>query len=159
MSTEKVKKYLAQFGLADRVIEFDVSSATVALAAHALGCEPAHIAKTLSFRLPNEPILVVAAGDAKVDNHKFRDTFGVKAKMLTPDQTQQEVGFAVGGVCPFAVNAGVRVFLDESLRRFEVIYPAAGTDSSAVRLTPDELEDASNCEKWVDVCRLPEQDA
>lgn len=153
MPVEDVRQYLQQFGLDERVREFETSSATVDLAAHAVGCEPARIAKTLSFMVDGASVLIVCAGDARIDNPKYKAQFGAKAKMLTPEQAIELVGHAVGGVCPFAVRDGVRVFLDESLRRFDVVYPAAGSAASAVRLTCDELERASRCEAWIDVCK------
>nr|MBR4281457.1 YbaK/EbsC family protein [Clostridia bacterium] len=153
MSIEKVKAYFSSVGIAERVLEFDVSSATVALAAEALYCEPARIAKTLSFVSGESAILVVAAGDAKVDNARFKAEFGMKAKMLTPEDAVRLIGHAVGGVCPFAVNEGVPVFLDESLRRFDTVYPACGSSNSAIELTIPELEKYSRCERWVDVCK------
>ena len=158
MSIERVKEYFKSVGLEDRVREFDVSSATVELAALALGCEGKRIAKTLSFMGPAGPLLVVAAGDARIDNPKFKAQFGLKAKMLTPEQAVELVGHAVGGVCPFAVNEGVEVCLDESLRRFDTVYPAAGSAASAVRLSPDELARCSAPCTWVDVCKIPEAD-
>lgn len=156
MSIERVREYLRGQGVDDgRVLEFDVSSATVPLAALALGCDEARIAKTLAFNLHERAILVVAAGDAKVDNAKYKAQFAAKAKMLTPDQAVSMVGFAVGGVCPFAVPAGVAVYLDESLRRFDTIFPACGTSNSAIEFTTDELEHhCSNLGGWVDVCKL-----
>ena len=156
MSYEKAKAHLERYGLADRIQLFDVSSATVELAAAALGVEGARIAKTLSFLVEEKPVLIVAAGDAKVDNRKFKDKFHVKAKMLSHEQAAELVGHAVGGVCPFGVNPGVKTYMDESLRRFEIVYPAAGTSNSAVRLTPEELYRASEAVEWVDVCKLPE---
>lgn len=153
MSLERARQWLARYGLEERIQEFEVSSATVELAAQALGCRPSHIAKTLSFAMGEGCILVVAAGDARVDNAKFKACFGVKAKMLPGEQVEPLVGHGVGGVCPFGVNEGVRVYLDESLRRFETVYPAAGTASSAVRLALDELEKASGSLGWVDVCK------
>ena len=153
MSIEKVKAYFATLGMADRVQELDVSSATVALAAEALRCEPARIAKTLSFVNGEGAILIVAAGDAKVDNARFKARFGVKARMLTPEDALRLVGHAVGGVCPFAVNEGVPVYLDESLRRFTTVYPACGSSNSAIELTIPELEEHSRCQRWVDVCK------
>ena len=152
MSVESVKAYLSTFGLADRVMEFDVSSATVELAAVAVGCEPAHIAKTLSFDVDGEAVLIVTAGDRKIDNPKYKAQFHTKAKMLSYDDALTRIGHAVGGVCPFAVNDGVAVYLDESLKRFDIIYPAAGSASSAVKLTPAELEKASGG-TWIDVCK------
>ena len=153
MSIERVKEYFASVGLADRVREFDVSSATVELAALALGCEGRRIAKTLSFMGPAGPLLVVAAGDARIDNPKFKAQFGLKAKMLTPDQAVELVGHAVGGVCPFAVNQGVEVWLDESLKRFETVFPACGSANSAIELTIPELERYAAPKGWVDVCK------
>ena len=153
MSIEKVRAYFATLGIESRIREFDVSSATVALAAEALGCEGKRIAKTLSFSVDGGAILVVAAGDARVDNGKFKSTFGTKAKMLTPDEAVALVGHAVGGVCPFAVNEGVRVYLDESLKRFETVFPACGSSNSAIELTVSELEEYSSPAGWVDVCK------
>ena len=153
MSIESVRNYLRERGLADRIIEFSQSSATVELAAAANHCEPARIAKTLSFAVGDECILIVAAGDAKIDNAKYKVRFGTKAKMLAHDEVPVRVGHAVGGVCPFAIKEGVHVYLDQSLRRFETVFPAAGNAASAVRLTPDELERASEAEGWVDVCK------
>ncbi len=151
MAIEKVKEYFERFGIADRVREFDVSSATVELAAHALGCEPCRIAKTLSFLVEGKPILIVMAGNAKVDNPKYKARFGAKAKMLTPDEVETLVGHAVGGVCPFGVNEGVTVYLDESLKRFGTVFPACGSSNSAIELTMDELEKYSGFTAWVDV--------
>ena len=156
MSIEKARAHLAQFGADGRILEFDVSSATVELAAHALGVEPARIAKTLSFKAGDGAVLVVAAGDARVDNRKFKDRFGMKAKMLTADEVLALVGHPVGGVCPFGVNDGVPVYLDESLRRFETVFPAVGSGNSAIELTLDELYTFSKAADWVDVCKLPE---
>ncbi len=153
MSLERVKEYLKEFGAEDRVVEFPVSSATVELAAQAIGCEGKQIAKTLSFQLPEECLLIVAAGDAKVDNHKFKETFGAKAKMISPDQVEEKIGHGVGGVCPFGVNPGVRVCLDASLKRFETVYPACGSANSAIRLTLPELETFARTTDWVDVCK------
>ena len=153
MSIERVKAYFAAAGLADRVREFEVSSATVELAALALGCEGKRIAKTLSFMGPASPLLVVAAGDARIDNAKFKAQFGLKAKMLTPEQAVELVGHAVGGVCPFAVNEGVEVWLDESLKRFETVFPACGSSNSAIELTIPELEKYAAPKGWVDVCK------
>ncbi len=153
MSIEKVKAYLKGFGLEDRVREFNQSSATVELAAEAAGVAPARIAKTLSFKDGDGCVLLVAAGDARVDNKKFRDAFGFKAKMLTPDEALSLTGHPVGGVCPFAVGPMAKVFLDESLKRFETVLPAAGSDQSAVVLTPEELYAASGAAGWVDACK------
>ena len=153
MSIEKVKAYFAAQGMASRVMEFEVSSATVELAAAALSCEPCRIAKTLSFLVDGAPILIVAAGDAKVDNPRYKAQFGTKAKMLTPDEALSLIGHAVGGVCPFAVNEGVKVYLDESLKRFETVFPACGSSNSAIELTLPELEQHSAALAWVDVCK------
>lgn len=153
MSIEKVRAYFASVGLADRIQEFEVSSATVALAAEALGVEPGRIAKTLSFAQGEGAILIVAAGDAKVDNPRFKARFGMKARMLTPEDAVRLIGHAVGGVCPFAVNEDVPVYLDESLKRFDVVYPAAGSSNSGIGLTIPELEEHSRAESWVDVCK------
>ena len=153
MAIEKVRDYFAGFGIADRILEFDTSSATVELAAQALGCEPCRIAKTLSFMLEDGAILIVAAGDAKIDNTKYKARFGKKAKMLTPDEVVQLVGHAVGGVCPFAVNPGVTVYLDESLKRFDTVFPACGSSNSAIELSIPELEKYSVLSGWVDVCK------
>ena len=153
MSIEKARAHLRKHGLEERIQEFTVSSATVALAAEALGCEPARIAKSLSFESGESAILVIAAGDARIDNAKFKHHFGMKAKMLSFEKVEPLIGHGVGGVCPFGVNAGIKVYLDESLRRFETVYPAAGTSASAVHLSLEELERASECEGWVDVCK------
>ena len=153
MAIEKVREYFRQFGMEGRVREFEVSSATVELAAAALGCEPCRIAKTLSFMTEEGPVLIVAAGDAKIDNTKYKAQFHTKAKMLTPDEAVELIGHAVGGVCPFAINDGVKVYLDESLRRFETVFPAAGSGSSAIELTLAELENYSNSTAWIDVCK------
>lgn len=156
MSIEKARAYLARFGVEGRILEFDESSATVDLAAHALGVEPARIAKTLSFKAEDGCILVVAAGDARVDNRKFKDCFGIKAKLLTADEVLTLVGHPVGGVCPFGINDDVPVCLDVSLRRFETVFPAVGSANSAIELTLDELRMFSRAIDWVDVCKLPE---
>ena len=156
MSIEKGREYLKQFGVEDRVREFSVSSATVELAAQALGVEGARIAKTLSFKSGESCILVVAAGDARIDNHKFKEKFHMKASMLTPDEVLRLVGHPVGGVCPFGVNEGVNIYIDESVKRFTTVFPAVGSANSAVELTPDELFKFSKALEWVDVCKLPE---
>ena len=153
MAIERVKEYFAQFGMGDRVREFDVSSATVELAAQALSCEPARIAKTLSFMVEGHAILIVAAGDVKIDNHKYKEQFHTKAKMLSPEEAETLVGHAIGGVCPFAVNEGVMVYLDESLKRFETVFPACGSSNSAIELTIPELEKYAVPVQWVDVCK------
>lgn len=152
MSIEKVKAYFKQYGMEERILEFPVSSATVDLAAKAVGVEGARIAKTLSFKLGERVVLVVCAGDAKVDNRRYKDAFGGKASMLGHDEAATLVGHAVGGVCPFAVNPGVEIYLDESLRRFATVYPAAGSSNSAIEMTMAELERYSGG-KWVDVCK------
>ena len=153
MAIEKVKAYFSAFGMADRIREFDVSSATVELAAQALGCEPCRIAKTLSFLVEGQPILIVVAGDAKIDNPRYKAQFGTKAKMLTPEEAETMVGHAVGGVCPFGVNEGVKVYLDESLKRFSTVFPACGSSNSAIELTIAELEKVSGFLSWVNVCK------
>lgn len=155
MAVEKVREYFRELGIVERLREFDVSSATVALAARALGCDECRIAKTLSFHVDGGVALVVAAGDAKVDNAKYKAFFKAKARMLAFDEAEPLVGHAVGGVCPFAVNDNVKVYLDESLRRFETVFPACGSSNSAIELTLPELERyASNFCGWVDVCKL-----
>lgn len=153
MSVNRVREHLRIFGLENRIMEFNISSATVHEAAFAVGSSEAEIAKTLSFLVNEKPILIVVAGDMKIDNHKFKAEFQTKAKMIAFEDVEKLVGYGVGGVCPFAVNDGVSVFLDESLKRFEFVYPAAGTSSSAVKLTISELEQTSNYTKWVDVCK------
>ncbi len=153
MSIERVKAFFKQFGMEERVLEFEVSSATVELAAAALGCEPQRIAKTLSFMQGEGAVLICAAGDAKVDNHKYKERFGTKAKMLSFEEVEQMTGHAVGGVCPFAVKEGVPVYLDVSLKRFETVYPACGSANSAIELSIPELEKYSGYEAWVDVCK------
>ena len=153
MSIEKVKAYFRALGMEERVREFAVSSATVELAAAALSCEPCRIAKTLSFLVDGAPILIVAAGDAKVDNPRYKARFGCKAKMLTPDEALALIGHAVGGVCPFALNEGVTVYLDESLKRFETVFPACGSSNSAIELSIPELEKYAQSSEWVDVCK------
>ena len=153
MSIERVRKYLQKWNMQDRIQEFDVSSATVELAAQALNVEAARIAKTLSYLVDGGAVLVVAAGDIRVDNRKFKDAFHTKAKMLTADQAAEMIGHAVGGVCPFGVNEGVKVYLDESLKRFETVYPAAGSSNSAIELTIPELEELSGYTAWVDVAK------
>ena len=153
MAIEKVKAFFRQHGMEDKVLEFETSSATVELAAQALHCEPCRIAKTLSFMGKEGPLLVVAAGDAKIDNPKFKAQFGTKPKMLTPEENVELIGHAVGGVCPFAVNDGVKVYLDESLKRFETVFPACGSANSAIELTMEELETYSSFAAWIDVCK------
>lgn len=153
MSIEQVRTYFRTLGIADRIRELPVSSATVELAAAALGCEGCRIAKTLSFSLQGSPILIVAAGDAKVDNARYKARFGAKAKMLTPDEAVELIGHAVGGVCPFAVKEGVAVYLDESLKRFDTVFPACGSSNSAIEVTIPELERFAATTEWVDVCK------
>lgn len=156
MSIEKARAFFRAYGIEERIMEFGVSSATVELAAQALGVEGARIAKTLSFKNGDGCVLVVAAGDARVDNRKFKEQFGIKAKMLSADEVMEMVGYPVGGVCPFGVNEGAAVYMDESLGRFETVYPAAGSGNSAICLTLEELYKYSGAIAWVDVCKLPE---
>ena len=151
---EKVREYFRQFGIEDRILEFELSTATVALAAEAVGCEPNRIAKTLSFMTKEGPILILAAGLARIDNKKYKAQFAEKATMLTPDQAIELIGHAVGGVCPFGIKEGVRVYLDESLRAFETVYPACGSPNSAIRLTIPELEKYSNSLGFIDVTKF-----
>lgn len=153
MAIEKAREYFRQLDMEDKIIELPQSSATVELAVEALHCEPQRIAKTLSFHVSDKVILIVAAGDAKVDNQKYKQYFGEKAKMLDFSETESLIGHAVGGVCPFAVNKGVEVYLDESLKRFDSVFPAAGSGNSAILLTLNELEKYSNCVDWIDVCK------
>lgn len=153
MAIEKVKSYLKQWNMDAKIIEFDVSCATVALAAEALGCEGKRIAKTLSFKVEEKPILIVTAGDAKIDNKKYKARYGVKAKMLNPEEVETMIGHAVGGVCPFGIHKSVIVYLDESLKRFETVFPACGSDNSVIELTIPKLEKYSGYESWVDVCK------
>lgn len=153
MSIEKVREYFAREGIEGRIIEFPTSSATVALAALAAGCEEARICKTLSFLGKEGPLLILAAGDVKIDNHKYKDKFGIKAKMLKAEQTEGLIGHAVGGICPFGINEGVAVYLDESMKRFKTLFPACGSSNSAIELTLEELEKYSGYEAWVNVCK------
>lgn len=153
MSIERVRAYFKEYGMESRILEFDVSSATVELAAAALHCEPERIAKTLSFMVDGHGILVVAAGNARIDNHKYKEQFHTKAKMLSREETETLIGHAVGGVCPFAVNEGVDVYLDVSLKRFETVFPACGSSNSAIELTIPEMEKYSRPVGWVDVCK------
>jgi len=153
MSIEKVKEYFKKYNIDNRILEFDVSSATVELAAAALNCQPNRIAKTLSFIVKEMPILIVTAGDAKVDNSKYKARFGTKAKMLTYDESLKLIGHPIGGVCPFAVNENVTVYLDESLKRFDTVFPACGSSNSAIELSIEELEKYSNFKQWIDVCK------
>ncbi|MBQ8974909.1 MAG: YbaK/EbsC family protein [Oscillospiraceae bacterium] len=154
MSVERAKAHLAKYGAADRVVELDSSCATVALAARAIGCEGARIAKTLSFKMSGSCILIVCAGDGRIDNKKFKARFNIKASMPSADEVSAMVGHEVGGVCPFGINAGIDVYLDESLRRFEYVYPAAGSGNSMIKLSLPELELFSGAKSWVDVCKL-----
>jgi len=153
MAIEKVKAYFAKFGMEDRIIEFDVSSATVELAAQALGVAGQRIAKTISLRDDEGCLLIVAAGDARVDNQKFKQNFHHKARMLTPEEALQYTGHAVGGICPFALPGDVSVYLDASLKRFDTVFPACGSANSAIELTLDELSTYANSDRWVDVCK------
>lgn len=154
MAIEKVRDYFKSFGMENEILEFPVSSATVELAAEALNCEPGRIAKTLSFSVKDSPILIVAAGDVKIDNSKYKAQFGVKAKMLSADNVEILIGHAVGGVCPFAVNKNVAIYLDESLKRFPTIFPACGSSNSAIELTPADLERVTLFPSWVNVTKL-----
>ena len=156
MSIEKVREYFRKYNMEEKVLEFEESSATVELAAKALNCEPKRIAKSLSFKVEDNPILIVVAGDAKIDNAKYKAEFGKKAKMLTYEEVLEKIGHPVGGVCPFAINEGVIVYLDESLKRFETVYPACGSANSAIELTIQELERYSDFYKWVDICKINE---
>ena len=153
MSIQKVKEFFKKYGMEERVLEFNSSSATVELAAQTLGCNPARIAKTLYFIVNSQPVLIVTAGDAKVDNPKFKAQFNTKAKMIPHDAVEQMTGHAVGGVCPFAVNQNVNVDLDISLKRFHSVFPACGSSCSAIELTIPELEKYSNSMAWIDVCK------
>ncbi len=153
MAIDKVKAYFAQYGMEDRIMEMDQSSATVELAAQAVGCEPCRIAKTMSFLQGEEAVLIVTAGDAKVDNRKYKDCFHIKAKMIPFPEVEDLIGHAPGGVCPFAVKEGVKVYLDDSLKRFDLVYPAAGSDNSAIGLSLPELEKYSGSLGWIDVCK------
>ena len=153
MGVEKVKEYLRTYHMEERILEFDVSSATVELAAQADGCEQERIAKTMSFLVNEEVILIVTAGNVKIDNKKYKQYFHAKAKMIPFEEVEEYIGHAPGGVCPFAVKEGVRTYLDESLKRFETVYPAAGSTNSAVRLTPQELEQCIENVTWIDVCK------
>ena len=155
MSLEKAKAYLAEKGYADHVIELEDSSATVQLSAQALGVEPGMIAKTMSFLIGEEAILILTEGTARVDNRKYKDTFHMKAKMIPFEEVEKWIGHAPGGVCPFGIKEGVKVYLDESLKQFDTVYPAAGNDHSAVKLTIAELEEVAGAVGWVDVCKEP----
>ena len=153
MAIDKVKKYFEQYGMEDRILEFEVSSKTVELAAVAVGCESARIAKSMSFLIDESPIIIVAAGDAKISNSDYKAEFHTKAKMIPFEQVGEIIGHEAGGVCPFAVNDGVEIYLDESLKRFETVFPAAGSGNSAIELTIDELEKYSGYTKWINVCK------
>ena len=153
MSFEKVKAWFDSIGMGDRVRHFELSSATVELAAQAVGTAPAQIAKTLSFLVDEQPILIVAAGDAKIDNAKFKATFGERALMLKAEEVESTIGHPVGGVCPFGINDGIDVFLDDSLKRFESVYPACGSSNNAIELTIPELEKYTQFKQWIDVCK------
>lgn len=155
MSLERAKAYLAEYGRDGDVLEFDMSSATVELAAAAVGCAPERIAKTPSFSVGDRVALIVCAGDARIANPKFKERFGCKAKMLSADEAEERIGHAVGGVCPFGVKDGCDVYFDESLRRFDTVYPACGSSNSAIALTPDELAQIVPEGVWADVCKLP----
>ena len=156
MSLEKVKSFFEKQGITDRIIEFSVSSATVALAAEAIGCEPRRIAKTLAFNVDGECVLIVASGDAKVDNGKFKTFFKTKAKMYPFLEVAEICGHAAGGVCPFAVNEGVKIYLDQTLKRFETVFPAAGSSNSVIELSLEELEKYADYIEWIDVCKIAE---
>lgn len=153
MAIEKVREYFRNHDMEERIQEFDVSSATVELAAAALNCEGSRIAKTLTFMAGGSPIVIVTAGDTKIDNPKYKAKFAAKAKMLTPDEVETLVGHAVGGVCPFAINEGIPVYLDVSMKRFETVFPACGSSNSAIELTIAELEEHSGYVEWIDVCK------
>lgn len=154
MSIEKVKEYFKTKGIEERIQEFEISSATVTLAAKALHCEESRIAKTLSFHIGEKVVLIVAAGDSKIDNAKYKAEFGTKAKMLSFDEAEPLIGHAVGGICPFAVNEDVEVYLDISLKRFNTVFPACGSSNSAIELSLKELEEYSGFIKWIDVCKI-----
>ena len=153
MSLVNAKEYLEKYGLENRIMEFDVSSATVKEAAKAINCKEGEIVKTLSFIVNDMPILIAVAGDSKIDNSKFKSEFKTKAKMIPFDNVEELIGHGVGGVCPFGINENIEIYLDNSLKRFSIVYPACGSSNSAVKLTLDELEKASNCKKWIDVCK------
>ena len=157
MSIENVREYFRKFNMEDKIIELKESSATVELAARALNCEPARIAKTLSFHLEDCPILILTAGDVKIDNKKYKEKFGTKARMLSFNEAETLIGHSVGGVCPFGIKEGVKVYLDNSLKRFQTVFPAAGSSNSAIEMNLDELEKSSNSIEWIDVTREREQ--
>ena len=154
MSIERVRSYLDKYGISHRILEFEASSATVSLAAAALNCEECQIAKTLSFYVNDKVVLIVAAGDTKIDNAKFKAVFSTKAKMLSYDDAEALVGHAVGGICPFGINDGIEVYLDESLKRFSTVYPACGSSNSAIAMTIDELEKYSGFLSWINVTKI-----
>ena len=154
MAIEKVRYYFKKYNMENRIMEFDVSSATVELAAAAVGVMPARIAKTLSFKSEEGCLLIVTAGDSKIDNSKFKKEFSMKAKMLPPEEVLTLVGHAIGGVCPFAIDENIPVYLDESMKRFHTVFPACCSSNSAIELTCEELYKYSNAEKWVDVCKI-----
>lgn len=155
MAFEKAKEWIANKGYEDRIMVFDVSSATVELAAIAVGTEPEKIAKSLTFMVDGKPVMVLCAGDAKINNSKYKEFFHTKAKMLSPDEVSTLIGHDIGGVCPFGVNEGVEVYLDDSLKRFEVVYPACGSANSAVKLSIKELEEVSGYKQWISICKIP----
>ncbi|NLA87648.1 MAG: YbaK/EbsC family protein [Clostridiales bacterium] len=159
MSIEMARAYFRSLGIEDRILEFEESSATVELAAQVLNVSPARISKTLSFKTDNGCMLIVCAGDARVDNRKFKDLFSFKAKMLSPEETGEMVGHDIGGVCPFGIKDGIPVYLDESMLRFDTVFPAAGGSNSAIEMTIDELFKYSHAKGWVDVCKVPEDAA
>lgn len=154
MAIEKVREYLKKWGMETNIMEFETSSATVELAAKAVGCEPERIAKTLSFRTNEDCILIVCAGDTKIDNSKFKKQFNTKAKMLPYEEVLESIGHDVGGVCPFGVNESVKIYLDTSLKRFETVFPACGSENSAIELNISQLETTSNYSEWIDVCKV-----
>ena len=158
MAIEKVREFFRDLGMEERIQEFDVSSATVELAAVAVGTEPEKIAKSLTFMVDEQPVMIICAGDAKINNSKYKAYFHKKAKMLTREEVNELIGHDVGGVCPFGIKDGVDVYMDVSLKRFEKIYPACGSANSAVELTPEELEQLSGNRGWIDVCKIPEEE-
>ena len=158
MALEEAKEYLVSKGFGDRILIFDISSATVELAAVAVGTEPEKIAKSLTFMVDEQPVMIICAGDAKINNSKYKAYFHKKAKMLTREEVNELIGHDVGGVCPFGIKDGVDVYMDVSLKRFEKIYPACGSANSAVELTPEELEQLSGNRGWIDVCKIPEEE-
>lgn len=153
MSIERAREHFRKYGMETKILEFETSSATVELAAQALNCEPARIAKTLSFWVNEKPILIVAAGDTKIDNRKYKEKFGTKAKMLAFEEVEPAIGHGVGGVCPFGINEGITVYLDVSMKRFETVFPACGSDNSAIELTMEGMEQYSGYTEWIDVCK------